>query len=228
MMSAATSATDIATREPPKLHMSYEEFLRWSGEDKHVEWVNGEVIEFMPPLKPHQKLSGFLFSLLQFFVKVFNLGEVLEAPFEVRLTPEGPSREPDVIFISNTHLDRLTDERFNGGPDLVIEIVSADSVTRDRVEKFDEYEAAGVREYWIIDSRPNRHRAEFFRLDAKGVFQPAPVDIDGTFRSEVLLGFWLHTAWLWESDPDPLKALVEIIGVERMTEIVRALGAKAS
>ena len=162
--------------------------------------------------------------MLHYFVKAFNLGKLLEAPFEVRLTPDGPSREPDVLFIATENLTHLTKERYNGGPDLVIEIVSTESMHRDRVEKFEEYEAAGMREYRIIDNRPMRHRAEFFRLDAQGVFQSVPVNADGIFGSEALPRFWLNTSWLWQSDPDPLKALVAVIGVEQMVDIVRKLG----
>ena len=39
----------VTTHMPTQLRMSYEEFLQWSDEDKHAEWSNGEVIEFMTP-----------------------------------------------------------------------------------------------------------------------------------------------------------------------------------
>jgi hypothetical protein len=32
----------------------------------------------------------------------------------------------------------------------------------------------------------------------------------------VLPGFWLRLDWLWMQDPDPLMALCEIVGLERM------------
>ena len=69
-----------------RLHMTYEEYLAWSGEDTRGEWVNGEVIEFMPPKALHQNLTGFLYTLLTFFVKMFKLGYVGIAPLEVRLS----------------------------------------------------------------------------------------------------------------------------------------------
>ncbi|MER3485893.1 MAG: hypothetical protein C4345_07940, partial [Chloroflexota bacterium] len=68
------------------------------------------------------------------------------------------------------HLDRLTPERVVGPPDLIIEVVSEDSEHRDRVDKFNEYEAAGVPEYWIVDNRPQRRRAYFYRLGAEGQY----------------------------------------------------------
>jgi Uma2 family endonuclease len=37
-----------------------------------------------------------------------------------------------------------------GAPDLVVEILSPGSLKRE-MRKFDEYEAAGVKEYWLVD-----------------------------------------------------------------------------
>jgi Uma2 family endonuclease len=65
--------------------MSYEEFLRWSNEDTHAEWVNGEVIIKVPPKDVHQSTVGFLYELLSLFVRLFDLGRVRVAPFEVKL-----------------------------------------------------------------------------------------------------------------------------------------------
>lgn len=169
------------------LRMTYEEYLAWAGEDTRGEWVNGEVIQFMPPKALHQNILIFLASLLQLFVKHFKLGYVGVAPIEVRITPTS-SREPDVIFVSSARYGIVNDDRIEGAPDLVIEIISRDSVQRDREEKYDEYEAAGVREYWIIDNRTRRRIADFFRLDQAGIYQRVEV-VDNIFRSEVLPGF---------------------------------------
>lgn len=86
------------------------------------------------------------------------------------------------------------------------------SVARDRDEKYSEYEAAGIREYWIIDPRPNRRRADLHVLDRAGRYQPVPVDTDGIYRSTVVEGFWLDVRWLWADEPDPVAALRQIVG----------------
>ena len=57
--------------------MSYEDYLLWSTEDKHAEWVNGEVIVNMPPTEMHQALLGFLFSFLRLFADMARQGELL-------------------------------------------------------------------------------------------------------------------------------------------------------
>src|SRR5688572_26646078 len=150
---------------PDRLRMSYEEYLQWADEDTHAEWVEGEVIVHMPAKDIHQATLGFLYRLLSLFVEVFALGRLRTAPFEVKIRPGRSSREPDILFIANKNLDRLSNDRFVGPPDLIVEIVSADSLQRDRRDKFNEYREAGVPEYWIIDPRRNKQRADFYALN---------------------------------------------------------------
>jgi len=139
--------------------MSYEEYLALPDESRIIEWVDGEAIFYMPASTSHQKLVLLLALLLGFYVNKFRLGQIMVAPYEVKLWPGGPSREPDVLFIGQDRLGSLSRQRFDGGPNLVIEIISPASVTTDRVNKFREYERAGVNEYWIIDPRSQLTRA---------------------------------------------------------------------
>lgn len=215
-LSVETTAT-----QPERLRMTYEEFLVWAGEDVRAEWVDGEVIVFMPPLNLHQNMVEFLHFLLGTFVRLFRLGKLRLAPFELKIKLDGNSREPDLMFLTNDHLDRLTRERVAGPPDLIIEVISDDSVHRDRVDKYDEYEAGGVPEYWVIDSRAARRRADFYQLDRRGQYQRAAIGDDGIYRSAVLPGFWLKLDWLLADELDWLKALGQIVGPERLAEVVR-------
>lgn len=188
------------------LRMTYEEYQIWSG-DRRAEWKDGEVIIFTTAKKYHQRVVQFLFVLIDTFARLLDLGEVGTGPAEVRLWPGGPSREPDIFFVRKDQLGRWTEDRLEGGPDLVVEVISNDSVGRDRGDKYYEYEEAGVAEYWIVDPRPGKKRAEFHRLDEHGRYQIAPPEA-GLFHSHVLPGFVLPVAWLWQ-DPalDPLAAL---------------------
>ena len=212
----------IQESEPAQpLRMSYETWLTWADENKQSEWVDGEVIEFMPPKRLHQVLVSFLNRVIGLFIEVFDLGQLQIAPFEVKLRIDGSAREPDLFFVKQEHLQRLTPERFNGPPDLIIEIISTESVHRDRVDKFDEYEAAGVPEYWLLDNRPGRNRAQFYQLDAQGHYREMAVEADGVYRSHVLPGFWLKTSWLWGDEPDALRALASVVGPEKLVEALR-------
>lgn len=185
---------------PTVLHMNYEEFLTWSNEDVHAEWNNGEVIIQMPAKLVHQLIVDFLHKLLGFYADLFDLGKVITAPFETKLTPTGAAREPDLLVLTKANLSRLTADRVQGAPDLVIEIISTSSVKIDRKDKFKDYQAAGVREYWIIDPRPHKQRADFYRLDETNSYELYATEEDEQVFSEVLTGFWLRPAWLWQAD----------------------------
>jgi len=196
----------VKTLEMPRVtlkeKMSFDEFLAWCDEDTRAEWVNGEVQMVSPAGDKHQDLADFLLTLLRQFVRHNQLGWIRSAPFLMRL-PEVPSgREPDVLFVRTEHLDRVKPTYLDGPADLVIEITSPESIGRDRGDKFIEYERAGVAEYWLID--PERRRAEFYRLDAQGLYRLCEPDVQGVYRSQVVEGFWLRVEWLWQ-EPLPLE-----------------------
>jgi Uma2 family endonuclease len=185
--------------------MSYDEFLERADEFTWAEWVNGEVIVLSPASQRHQLISGFLNTILRLFIEVHSLGEVLIAPFQMKLGPNLSGREPDLLFISNKNKDRLKANRLDGPADLVIEIISPESFIRDRGEKYIEYEMAGVKEYWIID--PIRKQAEFYFLE-DGMYQLAYVEKDGIFHSREIDGLWIDVNWLWQ---DPLPPTLPIL-----------------
>ena len=200
-------ATTTGERRFP---MSYDDFLVWADE-AHAEWVEGEVTVFMPPNIRHQFIANFLQSLLTFFARAFDLGDVLGAPVEMRAQPNGPAREPDILFVAAAHRDRLTAQRLAGPADLVVEIVSNESAHRDRVDKFYEYEDAGIIEYLLIDPRPGKERVDFYHLTDAGKYLAVLPDGAGRYHAAVLPGFWFDPAWFWATPPpDPLLTLAEI------------------
>ena len=198
-----------APAQERRLRMTYDEFLALD-DHVHAEWVDGEVTIFVPPSELHQDIVLFLAVLVGGFARRLGLGKVMAAPFEMRSIVGRSSREPDLLFIALEHRDRMTGKRLEGPADLVIEVISDTSATRDRREKFAEYQRIGVPEYWIVDARPGRFGTEFFRL-AAGIYQPAHPDADGRYHPAVLPGFWLRPDWLWQDPmPDPIELLEEI------------------
>lgn len=185
--------------------MNYVEFLAWANEDIHAEWVDGKVFLMTPASRRHQQLALFLSNMLNLAATKFGLGQVLTAPFQMKLSQLKRGREPDILFIAAEHLERLTDQYLDGPADLVVEIVSPESTGRDRGEKFIEYEAAGVPEYWLID--PQREEAEFYVLDGRGRYRLAVLDAESRFESSVMPGVWVRVDWLWQ---DPLPSVVEV------------------
>lgn len=87
-----------------------------------------------------------------------------------------------------------------------MEVVSPESVGRDRGEKFVEYESAGVREYWLIDYE--RNRAEFYELQLNGLYRLA--NTDGIYRSNVVEGFFIREDWFWQESLPTIEALREL------------------
>ncbi len=189
--------------------MTFEEFLAWADEDTWAEWVDGEVVLLTPPSRRHQLVAEFLLRLLGEFVWLRELGQVLSAPFLVRLPLASPrGREPDLIFVHRDRLGILGATYCDGAPDLVVEVTSPESFARARDEKFVEYEAAGVKEYWLVD--PDRRQADFYVLGEDGRYHPAAAE-GGVYRSRVLPGLALKLEWLWQ-DPPPagVRALQEM------------------
>ena len=156
------------------------------------EWAGDSLVEMSPPGAEHGRSSLFLAELLDVYAQERGLGVVFPDGLALRLG--GSARIPDVAFFRHEHLGRVKEAYADGPADLVVEVVSPESGARDRGEKFDEYEAAGVEEYWIVD--PQRRNAAFYRLE-DGVYRPAQPDAEGRIFSSALPGFWLRVAWLW-------------------------------
>lgn len=181
--------------------MSYEEYLAWAEGDerRRGEWVDGEVIPFMTISDRHDRIVMFIGHLIAIYLDLRGPGRVFGQEFELRSRP-GAAREPDLVVVLKQHLDRLEEMRFVGAADVVVEVNSRDSVTRDRQVKFTEYEATGIPEYWLIDPRVGRERIDLFQLDGDGAYRPVRSDAEGRLFSSVLPGVWLDPAWLGEGE----------------------------
>lgn len=189
--------------------MSYEEFLDWANEDTLAEWVDGKVNMTSPASAMHQTIADFLLMLMRFYVESRESGVVLSAPFQMKLEN---GREPDLLFVASDHLNRLKPTYLDGPADLVVEIISPESTGRDRGEKFTEYEAGGVPEYWLID--PQRRWAEFYRLE--GIrYHLAFAGEEGEYHARMLPGFWLRVEWLWQQ---PMPKVLDVMRILKLIE----------
>jgi Uma2 family endonuclease len=188
----------------PPGKMTEEEFEAWCDEDTRAEWVDGEVVLMAPPNTEHSNLVIWVCSVLQIFVEQCELGQIF-ADFQIRLPTERRRRTPDVVFVAKDRLNIVRRTYINGPPDLIVEIVSPDSLTRDWREKYLEYAAAGVREYWVID--PMAEHMEAYSLVEVLPTSQEPArrtyrrieEKEGIVASRVLDGFWVPTDRLWSS-----------------------------
>ncbi len=186
--------------------MTEEEFEAFFGdEDVRAEWVKGEVILHMPEIPQHNDLIGWLAALIRLFADMRTLGRVFVSSVEIRAL--GVRRVPDLCFVSKARQDIIHETRIEGAPDLIMEIVSADSVERDWHDKRVEYERIGVREYWVID--PQNRRVRAYQLTSDGYVVIA--EQVGKIHSHVLQGFWIRPSDLWQEPlPSTLKVLQEL------------------
>jgi Uma2 family endonuclease len=182
--------------------VSFEDYLeRFMGQ--HCEWIGGTVIKMSPIMLRHNDITDYLLVLLSIYFRLRPIGRVLHAPFTMKIESAEVAREPDLQVILNTNPGTIKATYMDGAADICIEVVSPESVLRDRGEKFIEYEKGGVGEYWIVD--PLRKQSLFYELDANGVYIPRAEDTQGNYVTPRLPGLILHVPTLWQEKlPDPL------------------------
>jgi len=131
---------------------TYADYYAWD-DGKRWEIIDGIPYAMSPaPSRTHQRILVELVGQLRDFLKGKPC-EVFPAPFDVRLNALGDGDtdvfQPDILVVCDEA--KLDEKGCNGAPDMVIEILSPSTAMRDRLLKFNAYQRAGVREYWIVD-----------------------------------------------------------------------------
>lgn len=118
---------------------------------ERAELIDGKIYYITPPSTKHQRLLNFINTEINIYIREKNGGwEVFPAPFAVFLNKDNKNYvEPDISIICDK--DKITDKGCHGAPDWVIEIISPGNKEMDYFKKLFKYQAAGVREYWIVD-----------------------------------------------------------------------------
>jgi Uma2 family endonuclease len=149
------------------------------------ELWEGTLVMSPAPSFYHQEVALRFYRHLQDWVSNHGLGKAIAAPVDMVLS-EHQTTQPDVAFIARDRLS-IIQEAIAGPADLVAEVLSLGSRTRDRIEKRDLYEQHGVKEYWIIDPESQTVDVMF---SERGVFQLAMrCGIGQTAQSRLLAGF---------------------------------------
>ena len=155
---------------------TYADYLKWTFEET-VELIRGRIFPMSAPLSNHQDSTGNLFNIFKTYLKGQTC-KVYTAPFDVRL-PKPLSRrlsdqdietvvQPDISVICD--LKKIDRRGCLGAPDLIVEVLSRSTASKDIKDKFDVYEEAGVREYWTVGVEDRT--VNVFRLDSKGKYCP--------------------------------------------------------
>ena len=165
--------TDIKQLDLGKRY-SYTDYLTWQF-DEMVELIKGKIFKMSPaPSRQHQEISGNLYLAIGVFLKGKKCN-VYHAPFDVRLPlPSIDDKkiiftvvQPDISVICDS--SKLDQKGCNGAPDWIIEILSPATSKKDLNEKFDIYEKAGVREYWVV--HPTDGTVIPYRLNDQGEYE---------------------------------------------------------
>ena len=161
---------------------------------KRYEVIDGNLYVSPPPLAEHQSTSMVLCRYLAPYIHERRLGKLFAAPIGVELDDEN-GVQPDLVFVSRDRLEIVTRRGILGAPDLVVEILSTRTRTRDRSVKLRRYDAAGVRYYWIVD--PRTRSLDELRLAEGGYERVGTYGPGATFRSELFPGLEIPIDELW-------------------------------
>lgn len=190
-------------RIPADAH-TYEGFLRWLESDEfpetgRIDFLAGEIDIDMSPedVGSHSVVKVAISTTLQVLVSHQDRGEVYSDRTRIN-HPTGLSVEPDVVVAlwetfergrlrhvppADGDPDRTV--AVEGAPDLVVEIISPSSVTKDTKTLPRDYAAAGIPELWLIDARRGRLQFQLHALQ-DGCYVPIPPDSEGWSLSPVL------------------------------------------
>ena len=158
---------------------TYADYLMWNIKDR-VEILNGKIFKMSPaPAISHQGISFNLSGL--FFMYFHNKPcKAFASPFDVVLKNKNGKEDtvvqPDLCVVCDP--EKLADgKRCQGAPDLIIEILSPGNSKKEMLNKYELYEEAGVREYWVV--RPDYKEITQFVLE-NNKYRTLPPIVEGT------------------------------------------------
>ncbi|MCG7343577.1 Uma2 family endonuclease [Sporosarcina sp. ACRSL] len=146
---------------------SYADYLEWDT-DLNSEAIDGEIISMSPsPTPKHQDIVGELTAEFKMFLRGKDCSAFI-APMDVCLFASKDSApdtildwvQPDILVVCAS--DKIGDKNIFGAPDLIVEVLSPSTARNDRLIKYNSYEKAGVKEYWIVD--PYNMTVEIYSL----------------------------------------------------------------
>jgi Uma2 family endonuclease len=133
---------------------SYADYFKWQF-DERVELIKGKIFKMSPaPNYLHQRISSDLHGMIWSHLRGKPC-KVFSAPFDVRL-PRKTKDDKDIITVLQPDicvicdLSKIDKRGCIGAPDIIIEILSPGNNAKEVHNKYDIYEEAGVKEYWVV------------------------------------------------------------------------------
>lgn len=181
--------------------VSSEDFLRFVTERPddlyRCELLNGRIVLSPPTGWPGSEVELDVALVLKVHVRSRGVGRVLGATQGYAL-PTGDMVAPDASFVSTARWEAASSTQTRGFltvvPELVVEVLSRSTASRDRGEKKAIYARNGVREYWLVDLH-DRSVIRFV-LDGSAYDQGTRFDVTEQLTSTVLPDLTLPVAEL--------------------------------
>ncbi|MGB8697900.1 MAG: Uma2 family endonuclease [Thermosynechococcaceae cyanobacterium] len=135
--------------------MSFQEFLAWKPETGRYELHDGVVVE-MQPTGPHEQVVGLLNRKLNVWIDQADLAYFIPNTAMVQPLGDNSGYKPDVLVIDAVALaqeplwKRESVITLASSVKVLVEVVST-NWPDDYARKFEDYEAMGIAEYWIVD-----------------------------------------------------------------------------
>jgi Uma2 family endonuclease len=166
-------------------HLTYQEYLDLPEMKARYSIIDGELVMAAAPTTEHQRAILELALKLTPFTRERRLGEVFIAPLDIVIRRDPlRTRQPDLLFVSNARRYIIGQQVIEGGPDLVIEILSPTNTRRELEAKLQDYRAIGVREAWVIS--PQARTVEVLQLSASGLERSGLYGLGDFIVSQVL------------------------------------------
>lgn len=197
--------------KPPYLLRKYgvteEEYDQFADEDTKAELFDGVLIVHSPASIRHERIFGFLLSIMNIYVEHKQLGEVLGSRATMHLA-YCRKFEPDILFVRSEKLDMLRETQLEDSADMVVEIISEWTRDYDLREKRRAYQEAGIEEIWFIDDEERK-----LLIDRKRDSSYTTETItSGKAVSWIISGFFVEAEWFWkEKPPNPSLCLQKIL-----------------
>ena len=179
----------------PKL-LTYLDYVKLTPPDiGNFELLNGQIYFIASPKPSHQRISLRLSYFLAACVIPNNLGEIFTAPMDVVFT-EYDTFQPDLLFITKEILNIIGENKIEGSPDLVVEILSPSNDANEMSYKRHIYESKGVKEYWLINVE-KQMLTLYKQIDNELRWQK-DIQKNEVLKSEIIQGFELELSKIFE------------------------------
>lgn len=116
--------------EKPRIKLTYEDY-RSTPDDKRYELLDGELVLAPAPRTTHQIVQTNMGWRMAQYVHEHDLGRIFFAPTDVVLA-ETNIVQPDIAFVSRERAHIIEENDIQGAPDLVVEVLSPSTASRDR------------------------------------------------------------------------------------------------